>query len=79
MATIEMFDNLQNVLQLKDQLMSDPVNTLARHKYNIPQGMTNPNDILQHLLNTGQVNQQQVNGAMNMRNNPIVQRLFGGK
>ncbi len=79
MATIEMFDNLQNVLQLKEQLMSDPVGTLARHKYSIPQGMNNPNDILQYLLNTGQVSQNRVNGAMNMRNNPIVQRLFGGK
>jgi len=46
--------------------------------HNIPQGMTDPNDILQHLLNTNQVSQQQVNQIMGMRNNPVVKKLFGG-
>ena len=79
MATIEMFDNIQQIIQLKQQLMSDPVGTLAKGKYNIPQGMTDPNEITQYLLNTGQITQAQVNNAMKMRSNPLIQKLFGGK
>ncbi len=52
---------------------------LARRKFNIPEGMNDPNEIMQHLLNTGQISQQQLNNAMQMRNNPMVQKLFGGK
>lgn len=74
-----MFDNLQNLIQLKDQLMSNPMEFLARRKFNIPEGMNDPNEIMQHLLNTGQISQQQINNAMQMRNNPLVQKLFGGK
>lgn len=79
MAVIEMFDNVQNMFQLLQQLKQDPVGTLAQRKYNIPPGMTDPNDISQYLLNTNQVSQQQINKIMEMRNNPIVQKLFGGK
>jgi hypothetical protein len=45
-------------------------------RFNIPEGINNPNDILQHLLNTGQVSQNQVNQIMGMRNNPMIQQLF---
>ena len=79
MGLIDMFDNLQNLVQMKEQLMQNPMAFLAKRNYNIPQGMTNPNDILQHLLNTGQIRQEQVNAAMNERNNPIIQKLFGGR
>lgn len=58
--------------------MADPVSTLASNKFNVPPDMTNPNDILQHLLNTGQISQDQVNRAMQMRNIPFVKKLFGG-
>lgn len=74
-----MFDNIQNIIDLKNRLMSDPVSTLASNKFDVPPGMTNPNEILQHLLNTGQISQDQVNRAMQMRNIPFVQKLFGGK
>lgn len=45
-------------------------------RYNIPQGMNDPNAIIQHLLNTRQVSQAQVNQVMQLRNNPQVQSLF---
>ena len=67
---------LANMLQ---QLMTNPAQMLAK-RFNIPQGVNinNPNDIIQHLLNTGQVSQDQVNQAMSMRNNPnAIQQLFG--
>ena len=45
-------------------------------KYNVPQGMTDPNEILQHLLTTGQVSQDQVNKIMQMRNDPRFQQFM---
>ena len=44
----------------------------------ITQEMVNdPNQIIQHLLDTGKVTQQQVNQAMQMCNNPMIQQIFG--
>ena len=55
--------------------MQNPLAMLMR-KYNIPQGMNNPQDILQHLLNSGQVSQEQINQAMQMRNNPFFRQFM---
>ena len=60
-------------------LRSNPMQILSQ-RFNIPQNISNnPNDIIQHLLNTGQINQAQVNQAMSMRNNPMVQQMLGGQ
>jgi len=55
--------------------MQNPLAMLMR-KFNIPQGMNNPQDILQHLLNSGQVSQEQINQAMQMRNNPFFRQFM---
>jgi hypothetical protein len=55
-------NNPVNFMQMLGQIKADPLSFLGR-KYNIPQGMTNPNDIIQHLMNTGQVSQQQYNAV----------------
>jgi len=65
-----------NILTLYNQLRSNPMQVLSR-RFNVPQNMNNPEAIIQHLLNTGQVSQQQVNQAMQMRNNPMVQQMLG--
>lgn len=52
------------------QFMANPMQMLLK-KYNIPQGMNNPQEVIQYLLNTNQVSQAQVNQAMQMRNNPM--------
>lgn len=57
------------------QFKLDPLQILIR-QFNIPQGMNNPQDIIQHLLNTGQITQAQVNNAMQMRNNPFFKNLM---
>ena len=69
---------MNNILNLYQQLVHNPVQFLMQCKLNIPQSVdtTDPNAIIQHLLNSGQVSQQQVNNAMQMRNNPMVQQLF---
>ena len=62
-------------IDMLEQFKQNPLAILGQ-RYNIPQGMTDPNQILQHLLNTNQVSQTQVNNAMNMRNNPMIQKIF---
>ena len=67
-----------NPLQLISQLKANP-SMLLGQRFNIPQNLTDPNRIIQHLLNTGQVSQAQVNKAMQMRNNPMIQQILGEK
>jgi hypothetical protein len=71
---------MNQLMNMYQQLRSNPMQMLAR-RYNLPQGMNmnNPNDIIQHLLNTGQINQAQVNQLMGMRNNPMIQQLMQRK
>ena len=57
------------------QFKQNPMGMLMQ-KYNIPQNMNNPQQIIQHLLNSGQVTQDQVNQAMQMRNNPMFKNMF---
>lgn len=64
-----------NLLSLYQQMKANPMAVL-QSRYQIPPNMTNPNDIIQHLLNSGQVSQAQVNRAMSMRNDPMVQQLM---
>lgn len=56
-----------NILGMLQQLRSNPLEMLSK-KYQIPQGMNmnDPNEIIQHLMNTGQVSQQAYNNARNM-------------
>lgn len=57
------------------QFKQNPIGMLSQ-RFNIPQNMNNPNDILQHLLNSGQVSQEQVNRVMQMKNDPQIQKLL---
>lgn len=63
------------LMNMYQQIKTNPIQLLSQ-RFNIPNNMNNPNDIIQHLLNTNQVSQAQVNNAMNMRNNPIIQQLM---
>ena len=73
-------NNLNQLMNMYQQLRSNPMQMLAR-RFNIPQGinLNDPNAIIQHLLNTGQVQQNQVNNLMGMRNNPMIQQLMQRK
>ena len=72
-----MLGNVNDIMNLYNQLRQNPIQMLSQ-RFNIPQEVNSndPNSIIQHLLNTGQVSQNQVNQAMNMRNNPIIQQLL---
>lgn len=57
-------NNIQNMAQMLGQLKSNPLQFLMQRKFNIPQSIANdPNAIVQHLLSTNQVTQEQVNRA----------------
>ena len=57
---------MNNPFALLQQLRTNPMQLLSQ-KFNIPANITTPQDIIQHLLNTGQVTQADVNRAMEMR------------
>lgn len=71
---------MNNIIQAYQQFRTNPMQMLMQ-KYNIPQNINanNPNDIIQHLLNTGQVSQAQINNLSGMRNNPIIQQIMNYK
>ena len=52
------------ILQMLPQLKANPLQFLLQRRLNIPPNMVNdPQAILNHLLQTGQITQQQVNAA----------------
>lgn len=62
------------IMGMLRQLKSNPMQFLMQRKFNIPANIANdPNAIMQHLLSTGQISQEQVNAAyqsaMRFRNN----------
>ena len=75
LARIDAVNNINDIMNLYQQMQSNPMALLSR-RFSIPQGMNDPNQIIQHLLSTNQVSQAQVNSAMNMRNNPIIRQLM---
>ena len=67
-----------NFLDMYSQFMKNPIAMLSQ-RFNLPKNVNDPNEILQHLVSSGQVNQQQINNAMQMKNNPMIQQLLGKK
>lgn len=71
----QQFQPQNNFVTMLNQFKQNPIGMLSQ-RYSIPQNMNDPNAILQHLLNTQQVSQEQVNRVMQMKNNPQIQQLF---
>lgn len=57
---------MNNLYQMVMQARSNPMAVISR-RFNIPQNIQSPQDMVQHLLDSGQVTQDQVNNAMRMR------------
>lgn len=68
--------NVNNVLSLLNNLTQNPLQALSKNGFNIPQNINNPQQIVQHLLNSGQISQQQVNQAMQMKDSPMFRNLL---
>lgn len=60
-------NNTLNMMQIFQSFKANPMPFFMSRKFNVPQSMANdPNAILNHLLQTGQVNQEAVNRAYQM-------------
>lgn len=57
-----------NMLSMLQQLKANPLQFLIQRRMNIPQNMpmNDPNSIMNYLLQSGQVSQQQINAAYQM-------------
>ena len=55
-----------NPQQMLAQIKSNPAGVLKQRGLNIPDGMTNPQQIIQHLVSSGQVPQSRYMRAMQM-------------
>ena len=59
--------NPMNVMSMLQQFRQNPRQMLLQRRMNVPQGIANdPQAILNHLLQTGQISQNQVNQAYQM-------------
>ncbi len=66
-----------NILQMIAQFKQNPLSLVAS-QFNIPSNLNDPQAIIQHLLNSNQITQEQVNAAMSMKNDPSLQAMLGG-
>lgn len=55
-----------NIMGMLNQLKQNPLGLLRQAGYNVPANLSNPQQIIQHLTQTGQVNQAQLNQAQQM-------------
>ena len=59
-----------NIIAIFQQFMGNPAQMMQRSGLNIPQNIANdPNAIIQHLLSSGRMSQQQYNQLQQMANN----------
>lgn len=77
MERLDMFGNLKDISDMYQRFRQNPMQMLNQ-RFNIPQNvnLNDPNAILQHLMNSGQVSQNQINQVMQMKNNPMIQQLM---
>lgn len=78
------FGSMQGFLNGFSQFAQNPVQYFVQRNINIPQDIQNdPQQIQQYLLNSGRINQSQMNWAQNMarqiQQNPMFKQMFGPK
>jgi hypothetical protein len=72
---MSLFDKLNGQQMNMQQLQNDPVGMAKQAGYNIPQNLAgNPQAMVQHLIQTGQVSNPMLQKIM-----PMIQRLGGIK
>ena len=69
-------NNINNMFNLFNAFRANPMQMLQQ-RFNIPGNINDPNAVLNHLVNTGQVSKQQIDQINSMRNNPMLRNFFG--
>lgn len=67
-----MVGDMKDIMGFYNKFRNNPMQFLNQ-RFNIPQtvNLSDPNAILQHLMSTGQVSQNQINQVMQMKNQLI--------
>lgn len=66
MSLFNQLGNQPNMMQMIQQLTANPIQFLQRAGYNVPDNLNDPNAIIQHLMNSGQISQQRYEQARQM-------------
>lgn len=58
---------MNNIINMVNQIKSNPMQFLIQNKLNVPQNIANdPNAIIKHLMNSGKISQADYDNAVNM-------------
>ena len=55
-----------NPMQMLQQLRSNPMQFIQLAGFRVPENLSDPNAIIQHLMQSGQISQEQYNRAFQM-------------
>ena len=66
---------MNNIINMIMQARQNPMAIISQ-RFNIPQNIQKPQDMVQHLLDSGQITQEQLNVAMRMKNNPQLRQFM---
>ena len=66
------FQTMNNMISMMNQFKSNPSQFLSQ-KFNVPSDLNDPQKIIQHLLDTNQVTQAQIDA---IKGNPMIKQLF---
>lgn len=65
---------MNNFFQMVMQARSNPMAIISQ-RFNIPQNIQKPQDMVQHLLDSGQITQEQLNQTMQMSRSPQFKKM----
>jgi len=61
-------NNLFSMMQMMSQIKENPMKLLSQ-RFNLPENIPHdPQSILEHLVNSGQISKEQISQAMQMKN-----------
>lgn len=65
---IDPFGSMQGMFNQFRNFMGNPMSFMQQRNMQIPQGINNPTDIIQNMLNNGQLTQEQYNYVNQLKN-----------
>ena len=66
---------MNNIINMIMQARQNPMAVISQ-RFNIPQNIQKPQDMVQHLLDSGQISQDQLNQTMQMSHDPRFRQMM---
>lgn len=66
---------MNNIINMIMQARQNPMAVISQ-RFNIPQNIQKPQDMVQHLLDSGQISQAQLNQTMQMSRDPRFRQIM---